>query len=46
MGKASDTRERLIESAARLLHANSYGALSVNDLCAHAGVNTCKARTF
>jgi TetR/AcrR family transcriptional repressor of nem operon len=31
-------RQRLIDSAIRLIHAGSYGAVSVNDLCADAGV--------
>jgi TetR/AcrR family transcriptional repressor of nem operon len=39
MEKTSNARERLIDSAAHLLHAGSYGSVSVNDLCADAGVN-------
>jgi TetR/AcrR family transcriptional repressor of nem operon len=39
MGRTSDARERLIDSAIALIHARSYGAVSVDDLCTHAGVN-------
>jgi TetR/AcrR family transcriptional repressor of nem operon len=39
MTKATNARERLVDSAVHLLHAGSYGSVSVNDLCAHAGVN-------
>lgn len=38
MGRTSDARERLIESARSLIHASSYGSASVDDLCASAGV--------
>jgi TetR/AcrR family transcriptional repressor of nem operon len=34
----SNARHRLIESAIRLIHAGSYGAVSVKDLCADAGI--------
>jgi TetR/AcrR family transcriptional repressor of nem operon len=34
----SSARHRLIESAIRLIHAGSYGAVSVKDLCADAGI--------
>lgn len=39
MGRTSDAKERLIDSAIALLHARSYGTVSVDDLCAQAGVN-------
>lgn len=39
MGRASDARERLVASAIALIHGRSYGTVSVDDLCAHAGVN-------
>lgn len=39
MGRTSDARERLVDSAIALIHARSYGTVSVDDLCAHAGVN-------
>jgi TetR/AcrR family transcriptional repressor of nem operon len=39
MGRTSDARERLIDSAIALIPARSYGAVSVDDLCANAGVN-------
>jgi TetR/AcrR family transcriptional regulator, transcriptional repressor for nem operon len=39
MGRTSDARERLIASAIYLIGARSYRAVSVDDLCAHAGVN-------
>jgi TetR/AcrR family transcriptional repressor of nem operon len=38
MGRPSDARERLIEGALTLLHARSYAAAGVDDLCAQAGV--------
>lgn len=39
MGRTSDARERLVASAIALIHGRSYGTVSVDDLCAHAGVN-------
>jgi TetR/AcrR family transcriptional repressor of nem operon len=39
MGRTSDARERLIDSAIALIPVRSYGAVSVDDLCAHADVN-------
>jgi TetR/AcrR family transcriptional repressor of nem operon len=36
--RTDSARRRLIESAIRLIHAGSYGAVSVKDLCADAGV--------
>ena len=38
MGRTSDARERLINSAVELVHARSYGSVGVNELCEHAGV--------
>jgi len=38
MGRCSDAKERLLGSAARLLHARGYSALSVADLCDDAGL--------
>jgi len=35
---SNGAHQRLIESAVRLLHAGSYGVVSVKDLCADAGV--------
>ena len=39
MRRIGDARERLIASAIQLIHARSYGAVSVDDLCAHAGLH-------
>jgi TetR/AcrR family transcriptional repressor of nem operon len=39
MGRTSDAKERLIDSAVTLIHARSYSTVSVDDLCAQAGVN-------
>src|SRR5919204_4945260 len=38
MPRSSTARTRLVESAARRLHASSYAAASVEDLCVDAGV--------
>jgi TetR/AcrR family transcriptional regulator, transcriptional repressor for nem operon len=38
MRRKNDAHERLIASAIELIHARSYGAVSVEDLCARAGV--------
>ena len=38
MPRSSTARTRLVESAARRIHASSYAAASVEDLCADAGV--------
>ena len=38
MGRTSDARERLIETATRLIHESGYNAVGVNELCASAGV--------
>ncbi|HEY0753154.1 MAG TPA: TetR/AcrR family transcriptional regulator [Ktedonobacteraceae bacterium] len=39
MGRPSDARERLIGAAKEVIHANSYEAASVDELCAAAGVH-------
>ncbi len=39
MGRPSDARQRLIEAAKDVIYANSYEAVSVDELCAAAGVN-------
>ena len=38
MGRKSDARERLIESAKELIHSRSAADVGVNELCEHAGV--------
>jgi TetR/AcrR family transcriptional repressor of nem operon len=38
MPRSSTARARLIDSASRLIHASTYAAASVDDLCADAGV--------
>ncbi len=38
MGRTSDARERLIQSTIELIHARSYTAVGVSELCEHAGV--------
>ncbi len=38
MGRTSDARERLIQSAIKLIHSRSYASVGVNELCEHAGV--------
>ena len=38
MGRPSDAREQLIRAAKETIHANSYEAVSVDELCAAAGV--------
>ena len=38
MPRTSTARARLIDSARRLLHANNYASVSVDDLCGDAGV--------
>jgi TetR/AcrR family transcriptional regulator, transcriptional repressor for nem operon len=38
VARTDNARRRLIESAMRLIHAGSYGAVSVKDLCVDAGV--------
>lgn len=39
MGRPSDARERLIEAAKSVIYANSYKGVTVDDLCAAAGVH-------
>ena len=39
MGRPSDARERLIGAAKEVIYANSYEAVSVDELCAAAGVH-------
>ena len=39
MGRPSDARQRLIEAAKEVIYAHSYEAVSVDELCAAAGVN-------
>ncbi|HKI98834.1 MAG TPA: TetR/AcrR family transcriptional regulator [bacterium] len=38
MGRTSDARERLIDTAVGLIRARSYASVSVDDLCRGAGV--------
>jgi TetR/AcrR family transcriptional repressor of nem operon len=38
MPRRSTARARLVDSAARLMHASTYAATNVEDLCASAGV--------
>ena len=38
MGRTSDAKERLIQSAIELIHARSYASVGVNELCENAGV--------
>jgi TetR/AcrR family transcriptional repressor of nem operon len=38
MGRPSDAKEQLIGAAQEMIHANSYEAVSVDELCAAAGV--------
>lgn len=39
MGRPSDARERLIAAAREVIYAQSYEAVSVDELCVAAGVN-------
>src|SRR5579885_2839732 len=39
MGRPSDARERLIAAAREVIYSQSYEAVSVDELCAAAGVN-------
>jgi TetR/AcrR family transcriptional repressor of nem operon len=39
MGRPSDARQRLIGAAREVIYANSYEAVTVDELCAAAGVN-------
>ena len=38
MGRVSDARDRLLDAAIKLVWRNSYGAVSVDDICREAGV--------
>ena len=38
MGRTSDARERIVDSAMQLIHARSAGAVGVQEICARAGV--------
>jgi len=38
MGRTSDTREKLIDTATELMWRDSYNAVSVDDICKKAGV--------
>src|SRR5215472_15001689 len=38
MGRPSDARQRLIAAARNVIFAHSYASVSVDDLCAAAGV--------
>lgn len=38
MGRASNARDRLLDSAVALIHARSYESVGVQELCEHAGV--------
>lgn len=39
MGRTSDAKERLLEAALDLIWTNSYGGVSVDQICEQAGVN-------
>jgi TetR/AcrR family transcriptional repressor of nem operon len=39
MGRTSDARERLIDSARELIHDQGYEAIGVGEICRNAGVN-------
>ncbi len=38
MGRCSDARDRLLDTAARLIHERGYSAVSVSDICTDAGL--------
>jgi TetR/AcrR family transcriptional repressor of nem operon len=38
MGRTSDSKEKLLDAAIELIWANSFGAISVDQICEHAGV--------
>ena len=38
MGRVSDAKDRLLDAAIKLVWRNSYGAVSVDDICREAGV--------
>ena len=39
MGRTSDAKARLLESAMELMYARGYTAVGVQEICEHAGVN-------
>jgi TetR/AcrR family transcriptional repressor of nem operon len=39
VGKECDTKTRLLQTALQLVWENSYGSVSVDDICTRAGVN-------
>ncbi|PWT84959.1 MAG: TetR/AcrR family transcriptional regulator [Acidobacteria bacterium] len=39
MGKECDTKTKLLQTALQLVWENSYGSVSVDDICTRAGVN-------
>ena len=39
MGRTSDAKTRLLETAMELMYARGYTAVGVQEICAHAGVN-------
>ena len=39
MGRVSEAKEHLIETGKALMHVRGYTAVSVQDICQHAGVN-------
>jgi TetR/AcrR family transcriptional repressor of nem operon len=39
MGRPSDAKQRLIEAARNVIFTHSYEGVSVDELCAAAGVN-------
>ena len=38
MGRTSDAKQKLIDSAIELIHSRSFADVGVNELCQHAGV--------
>src|SRR3954468_12793556 len=38
MGRVSDAKDRLLDAAVNLVWRNSFGAVSVDDICKEAGV--------
>ena len=38
MGRTSDAKQKLTDSAIELFHSRSYAAVGVNELCQHSGV--------
>ena len=39
MRRENDTKEKLLTTALELIWENSYGSISVDDICSRAGVN-------